>query len=102
MGSVNGYRRLQYAAERDGTWKVSGRDYPGRMMNKQEFISDQYDLLVEITFCGYTVKAAKLWDFSDKIVTNAEDGVPSQELTAADGDKAGRIEDVLLGNSRRF
>jgi len=35
-------------------------------------------------------------------VTNAADGVASQQLSATDRDKAGRIEDVVLGNSRRF
>lgn len=99
---MNGYRRLIHAAERDGTWQVSGKDFPGKMVNIQDFISDERDLFIQVTYCGYTVKAAKLWDFSDKIVTNAENGVAFQRLTAADRDKAGRIENVLLGNGRRF
>lgn len=99
---MNGYRRLLHAAERDGTWQVSGKDFAGKMMNVQDFISDERELFIQVTYCGYTVKAAKLWDFSDKIVTNAESGVYFQELTAADRDKAGRVEDVLLGNGRHF
>ncbi len=99
---MNGFHRLQHAAERDGTWKVGGKNFAGRMLNVQELISDKYELIVEVTYSGYTVKAARLWDFSSTIVTNAADGVAVQELTAADEDKAGRIENVLLGNSRRF
>ncbi len=99
---MNGYQRLTAAAERDGTWKTSGRDYAGKMANIQDFVSDEHGLMVRVTYCGYTVKSAKLWDFSDKIVTNAPDGVDTQELTASDRDKAGRIENVLLGNYRRF
>ena len=79
-----------------------GKDFAGRMLNTQELVSNKYDLLIEVTYCGYAVKSAKLWDFSDGIVTNAVDGVPVQQLSAADRDKAGRIEDVLLGNGRRF
>lgn len=99
---MNARDRLRSAAQRDGTWQVGGKDFAGKMLNVQELISDKYDLLIEVTYSGYTVKAAKLWDFSNTIVTNATDGVATQELTAADRDKAARIEDVLLGNSRRF
>lgn len=99
---MNGYRRLHYAAERDGTWKVGGKDFAGKMLNTQDFISDEHDIFLQITYSGYTVKAAKLWDFSDDIVTNSENGVAYQQLTANDRGKADRIEDVLLGNSRRF
>jgi hypothetical protein len=86
---------LRAAARKD--WAASSKD-----ANITEFVSDGMELLVEVTCSGYTVRAARLWDFSDKIVSNAVNGVPSQELTAADYDKAGRIENVLLGNARRF
>lgn len=99
---MNGFRRILHAAERDGTWQVSGKDFAGKMLNIQELVSDTYDLIIEITYCGYTVKAATLWDFSPSVVTNADDGVASQVLTAADRDKADRIEAVVLGNGRRF
>lgn len=98
---MNGRSRLLHAADRK-CWKVSGRDFPGKMLNVQEFVNDDLELLIEVAYSGYTVKAARLWDFSDGIVSNAPDGVPSQALTAADRDKAGRIENVLLGNGRRF
>lgn len=99
---MNGYRRLHFAAERNGTWKIGGKDFAGKMLNVQDFISDEYELFIQVTYCGYTVKGAKLWDFSDGIVTNAKNGVFFQQLTSDDRDKAGRIVDVLLGNSRRF
>lgn len=99
---MNGFRRIQDAAERDGTWSVSGKDFAGSVLGVQELISDKYGLLIEVTYCGYTVKSAKLWDFSNSVVTNAEDGVACQQLRAIDCDKAGRIEDVVLGNARRF
>lgn len=98
---MNGHRRLQYAAERNGTWEVS-EDSVEKMMRMQEFVSSELELWVQVTYSGYTVKGASLWDFSNTIVTNAENGVPMQRLTAADRGKADRIEDVLLGNSRRF
>lgn len=99
---MNGFRRVQVAAERDGTWSVGGRDFAGSALGVQELISNEHELVLEIAYSGYTVKSAKLWDFSNKIVTNAEDGVASQRLSATDCDKAGRIEAVVLGNSRRF
>lgn len=99
---MNGFRRIQFAATRNGTWEVSGKDFAGKILNVQELISNEYDLLIEITYSGYTVKSAKLWDFSDGASANTEDPVAVQELTAADQDKADRIENVLLGNSRRF
>ena len=99
---MNGFGRIQSAAERDGNWNLSGRDFPGSLVGVQQLISETYELLIEVTYCGHTVKSAKLWDFSNSVVTNAEDGVASQELSASDCDKAGRIEDVVLGNHRRF
>lgn len=72
------------------------------MMNVQELVSNRYDLLIAVTYCGYIVKSATLWDFSNGLVTNPLDGVAVQQLTAADSDKAGLIENVLRGNSRRF
>lgn len=98
---MNGHQRLQYAAERNGTWDVS-EDAVEKMMRTQEFVSSELELWVQVTYSGYTVKGAMLWDFSSKIITNAENGVPMQRLTAADQGKADRIADVLLGNSRRF
>jgi len=53
---MNGFRRIQYAAERNGTWRVSGKDFAGSVLGVQELISDQCDLLIEVTYCGYTVK----------------------------------------------
>lgn len=99
---MNGFRRVQFAAERDGTWSIGGRDFAGSVLGVQELVSDEYELLLEVAYCGYTVKSAKLWDFSNSIVTNARDGVSSQQLSATDCDKAGRIEAVVLGNSRRL
>lgn len=98
---MNGRDRITAAAERNGSWAVSESVF-NKMTNTQDFISNKQDLFIQVTYCGYTIKGAKLWDFSDKIVTNAEDGVDFQKMTADDRDKAGRIEDVLLGNSRRF
>ncbi len=99
---MNGFRRIQSAAERDGTWSIGGRDFGGSVLGVQELISDKYELLLEVAYCGYTVKSAKLWDFSNSVVTNAEQGVDSQQLGATDCDKAGRVEAVVLGNFRRF
>lgn len=99
---MNGLTRVLHTAQRDGTWHVGGKDFAGKMLNVQELISDKYDLLIEVTYSGYTIKAAKLWDFSNAIITNSPDGVATQQLTAADRNKAARIEDVLLGNFRRF
>lgn len=98
---MNGKYRLEHTAIRNGTWAVS-QDYVNKMMRSQDFVSDELELFIQVTYSGYTVKGATLWDFSNKIVSNAANGVFFQQLTAADRDKAGRIEDVLLGNSRRF
>lgn len=84
------------------SWKVSRESLNPFVPLTQNFISDKYDLRVRVTYSGYTVKSAKLWDFSSGTVTNAPDGVSTQELTAHDRDKADRIIDVLLGNARRF
>lgn len=49
--------------------------------------------MIDVEYCGYTIKRAILLDIKDNEV---------QVLTAHDRDKASRIEDVLLGNGRRF
>lgn len=98
---MNGRDRVLHAATRKD-WAISDRAPAGEFMNVTEFVSDGMELLVEVTYSGHTVTAARLWDFSDKVVSNAVDGVASQDLTVADRDKASRIENVLLGNARRF
>jgi hypothetical protein len=92
---VNGYHRLRFAAQRNGSWEF-GEDPVAKMMHTQEFVSNDRELLILVTYSGYTIKGAKLWDFSEP------DCVCYQELTAHDRNKADRIEDVLLGNGRRF
>lgn len=99
---MNGKTRLELAAtHKHGLWDVTDVKVD-KITFTQDFVSDELELFIQVTYSGYTVKGAKLWDFSGQIVTNAENGVFFQKLTAADRDKAGRIEDVLLGNSRRF
>lgn len=99
---MNGHDKLHAAAERNGTWYVSD-DTVNKMIRTQDFISDKYELFIQVTYCGLTIKSAILWDFSSKISTmrNAH-GVPFHRLTHADTNKADRIVDVLLGNGRHF
>lgn len=81
---------------------MGGKDFPGKMLNVQELVSNERDLIIEVTYSGHTVKAARLWDFSNAVDTKANDDAAFQQLTSSDRDKAGRIENVLLGNGRRF
>ncbi|WP_100514206.1 hypothetical protein [Mycobacteroides abscessus] len=99
---MNGFRRIQFAAARNGTWEIGGKDLADKILNVQELVSNEYDLLIEVTYSGYTVKSARLWDFSTAASISAGTPIAVQELTAADQDKADWIENVLLGNSRRF
>ena len=100
---MNGKDRLEFAAKRSGEWQVSP-DVVDKMIRFQEFVNIAgEDLMVQVTYSGYTVKSAKLWDFVARDEHHYHhDGVTYQKLTSHDRDKAARIEDVLLGNSRRF
>lgn len=93
---VNGRNRIRFAAQRQG-WTYSGLDInhtPDKMMWTQTLHHEQYELMIEIDYSGFTIKSA--------VLTDVRDNCSTQILTAQDRDKAARIEDVLLGNGRRF
>lgn len=103
---MNGRDRILHAARRKD-WSVS-KDRMEKSMWVQDFISDELELFIQVTYSGCTIKAAKLWDFSTHgasvlpLPSVTGDGVPFQRLHSAHRDKAARIENVLLGNGRRF
>lgn len=92
---MNGRDRIHSAAKRQG-WTYGGLEIshnPVTMQWEQTLMHDEYNLIVQVYYSGYTVKSALLQD-----VETGE----KQWLTAQSRDKAARIEDVLLGNGRRF
>jgi hypothetical protein len=87
---VNGYHRLQHAADRKG-WEVKTTTTNGQ--KRRLYVNESEQMIVEVIFTGYLVHSALLFDGSDDY-----EGF----LTTRDRDKASRIEDVLLCNGRRF
>lgn len=87
---MNGYSRLDFAARRQG-WETTPLEVRTMMLWSRLF--SKGDLIIEVYFSGHIINTAVLYDGAD----NTED-----RLTQRDNHKAERIEDVLLGNSRKF
>lgn len=91
MDTMTAYEQLDDAAQRKGWETTSLARQPLSLLWSRLFVKD--DLIVEAFFSGNTIHSAVLYDGQ----TNTE-----YRLTRKDQNKATRVADVLLGNSRRF